>query len=478
MILFSIENNNQFAKINSPELLSLIREQFSTVNPTFGRANFNNKYTPRRLYAITPAGKFDIGLYGNIISFLRKENLLFLENRDVISVYNPSLNYCTIQPLNLSLREYQTESINNCLNHGRGVVVLPTGAGKTLTIATLINTIKNYHKDFKFLIIVPTIQLIKQTYEDFISYGVPATIVSKWSGDEELNTNTTIVIAGLQILQSQSEKYKEYLASINILIVDECHKLRKKNEFNEVIKLIKTSHKFGFTGTLPSELLDQWNIVGKIGPILYEKQSIELRDNKQIANIHVQILIFNYINKPTLSSPNMFSPTKAYEEETEFIINSSLRNNKIASLCANLEKNALVVCERISHGTLLYNTLSNICKFKKIYFIQGSVDVEVREQIRMLMEKENNIICIAISKIFAEGINIKNLHYIIFASSSKAKIKILQTIGRGVRLHPLKTKLYIFDIADNLRYGNKHLKERIKLYETEKIKFKTSEIQI
>ena len=91
---------------------------------------------------------------------------------------------------------------------------------------------------------------------------------------------------------------------------------------------------------------------------------------------------------------------------------------------------------------------------------------------------EHNIICVAISKIFSEGINIKNLHYIVFAASGKAKIKILQTIGRGVRLHPLKNMLYIFDIADSLRYSSKHLKERIKLYDTEKIQYKETEIQI
>jgi superfamily II DNA or RNA helicase len=229
---------------------------------------------------------------------------------------------------------------------------------------------------------------------------------------------------------------------------------------------------------MPSDLLDQWNIIGKMGPILYEKQSITLRDSKQIANIHIQILIFNYINKPALSAPNSLSPTKAFDEEIQFLINSSKRNEKISTICKNTDKNTLVVCERISHGEALYNSLIQTCQNKKIYFIQGSVDVAVREEIRALMEKENNIVCIAISKIFAEGINIKNLHYIVFAASGKAKIKILQTIGRGVRLHPLKNMLYIFDIADNLRYSNKHLKERIKLYETEKIQFKTSEIQI
>lgn len=478
MISFSIEKNTHTACIDSTNSLSLIRERFSISNPLFGRNKFGNKFTPRRLYAVTASGKFDIGMYGEIINFCKKENLPYTENSILLDYYNPSFTSFEIQSLKLSLRDYQEESINCSLSQGRGVIVLPTGAGKTLTIATLINSILHYRPHFKVLIIVPTIQLIRQTYSDFLEYGIDIKSISKWSGEDIPDTTCNIVVAGLQILQSQSEKFKDYLNSINILIIDECHKLRKKNEINNLLKNINTPHKFGFTGTMPSDLLDQWNIIGKIGPVLYEKQSITLREGKQIANIHIQILLFNYINKPSLSSPNSFSPTKAFDEEIEFIINSSQRNQKISAICKNTDKNTLVVCERISHGEILYSTIKAQCPDKKVYFIQGSVEVSLREEIRSLMEKEHNIVCIAISKIFAEGINIKNLHYIVFAASGKAKIKILQTIGRGVRLHPLKNMLYIFDIADNLRYSNKHLKERIKLYETEKIQYKTSEIQI
>jgi superfamily II DNA or RNA helicase len=478
MISFSLEKNTQTVSLISDKFLSLIRERFSIVNPAFGRGRFANQFTPRRLYAITASGKFDIGIYGEIINFCREENIPFTENKDVTSFYAPAFREYNIQPLNLQLREYQRESVTELLKNGRGVVVLPTGAGKTLTIATLINTILFYNKPYKVLIIVPTIQLIRQTYSDFVEYGIDSNLISKWSGDDAPNFDCNIVIAGSQILQSQSKNIKSYLNSINILVVDECHKLRKKNEINNILKEINTCNKFGFTGTMPSDLLDQWNIKGKLGPILYQKESITLRDDKQIANIYIQILLFNYINKPSLSSPNSFSPTKAFDEEIEFLINSSQRNKKIAAICSNTDKNTLVVCERISHGEALYSTLKQTCSTKQIYFIQGSVDVSTREEIRSLMEREHNIVCIAISKIFAEGINIKNLHYIVFAASGKAKIKILQTIGRGVRLHPLKNMLYIFDIADNLRYSNKHLKERIKLYETEKIHYKTTEIQI
>ena len=475
MTTFEFDKNQQQATISSNSL-SLIREHFSIANPVYGRSRFGNKFTPKRLYTITPTGKFDIGLYQEITNFLKSENIVY-SSTNTSSAINPCLP-CNIAQLNLSLREYQTESVELALKFGRGVIVLPTGAGKTLAIATLCQSIYNTFQNYKFIIIVPTIQLIKQTYKDFIDYGIDPTIISKWSGDDEPDFKASIMIAGLQILQSQYTKNIEYLNSINVVIIDECHKLRKQNEINKILKNFKTPNRFGFTGTMPSSILDQWNIIGKIGPVLYERQSIELRQNKQIANILIQILHFNYLNKPQISSPNSISPTKAFDEEIDFLINSESRNKKIATICKNTDKNTLVVVERIIHGKLLYDTLIQICDTKKIFFIQGSVDVSVREEVRNIMEKEHNIVCIAISKIFAEGINIKNLHYIVFAASGKAKIKILQTIGRGVRLHPLKTMLYIFDIADSLYYSSKHLKERIKLYDTEKIPYKTAEIQV
>ena len=96
-----------------------------------------------------------------------------------------------------------------------------------------------------------------------------------------------------------------------------------------------------------------------------------------------------------------------------------------------------------------------------------AVEVEERDRVKRLMEENNNIICVAISKIFSTGINIRNLHYIVFAHGGKAKIKIVQSIGRGLRLHNSKEEVIIFDIADNLRYGIEHMKRRMQLYTRE-----------
>ena len=125
----------------------------------------------------------------------------------------------------------------------------------------------------------------------------------------------------------------------------------------------------------------------------------------------------------------------------------------------------------IEHGEKLYSILKKANPDKKVYFIRGDVDVKDRDKVKAVMENKQNVICIAISKIFSTGVNIKNLHYIVFASGGKAKVKLIQSIGRGLRWHKDKKDVIIIDIADNLMYGTKHYMKRKKIYKGENIRY-------
>ena len=131
----------------------------------------------------------------------------------------------------------------------------------------------------------------------------------------------------------------------------------------------------------------------------------------------------------------------------------------------------------IEHGQLLYESVTKHNPDKQVYYIKGDVDITERERVRELMEKHNDVTIIAISKIFSTGINIKNLHYIVFAGGGKAKIKIIQSIGRGLRLHKGRKELIIIDITDLLTYGIKHGNQRKNLYDEEEINYETSSIK-
>jgi superfamily II DNA or RNA helicase len=469
----------------SGDLFEDIREAFSVKNEAafFVRKRYG-RFLPQRLYSITPTGRFEPGLYFEIRKYLTtKQYVGDVKTDDLLyDIIKPSKKWekntqynTEVVPLALPLRDYQEEIVKKALSIGRGTIVLATAGGKTLTAASLLTKLFLLHgSSFKCLYIVPDLGLVEQTTGDFKSYNVPFS-VSKWTGNNPLDDNPgNVIVANLGILQSKNTDLS-WIANIDALVVDEVHKIRKGNEVNEIIKLIKTPIRFGFTGTMPESFMDQWNIIGKIGPIIYEKHSHELRLENYVSNVQVQILKLRYSEDPfkdtTISSANL------YREEQRFLMRSQFRNNVIGKLSCKLTNNTLILVDYIEHGETLYKTIKQLCPNKQIYFIRGEVEVTEREKIRALIENRTDVVVVAISKIFSTGINIKNLHFIVFACGGKAKIKIVQSIGRGLRLHKDKDKLIIFDIADEFKYSTAHMEKRINLYEKEKIQYSIKEIQ-
>jgi superfamily II DNA or RNA helicase len=328
-------------------------------------------------------------------------------------------------------------------------------------------------KILKTLVLVPSIQLVEQTANDFSEYGLLD--VSKWSGQNEYNPDSSIVVAGTQILMSENTD-RSVLNDVELLLIDEVHSLKRGNKINELLKFINTDFRFGFTGTMPSLKIDQWNIIGKLGPITYEQKTHTLKENAYVSDFKIVILKISHLSQPKKTSSLL--PAGAFLEELEFLQNNKRRNEIIVNLANKLSENTLIMVDRIEHGEFLFNLLKNTCEQNRpVYFIQGNTEMETRESIRSLMDSRRDVIVVAISKIFSTGINIPNLHNIIFTSAGKAKIKIMQSIGRVLRLHPTKIIATIFDIADNTKYSKKHLEERKKMYELEKYNYAEKEIK-
>jgi len=483
MISISFDDKKRLG-ILSGDLFNEIREHFSVKNEAARFARRFSRFIPQRTYAITPTGRFEPCIYFEIKKFLT--NNQYPQTIEITPEFlheiapanntwhkNPTFSLKPY-PLALELRDYQSEIVTKALTLGRGTVMLATAGGKTLTMASLLSNIWTMNKNFKCLIIVPDLSLAEQTSSDFLSYKVPFT-TSKWTGSSELNPSTNTVVANLGILQSKNSDLT-WIEDIDVLVIDEVHKLRRGNEINKLIKKIKTPFRFGFTGTLPEDNLDQWNIIGKIGPVIYEKSSYQLRLESFVTPATVVAFLLNYKIKPVYPEYN-YNATDKYRTETEFLIKNSFRNNFLAKLSNKIQKNTLILIDYIEHGLILEALFNSVLTNKRVYFIRGEVEVEEREKIKKAMEEADNVVVIAISKIFSTGINIKNLHYIVFAGGGKSKIKILQSIGRGLRLHKDKDKLIIVDIADNLIYGEQHFLKRKTLYEKENITYQIKEIQ-
>lgn len=446
-----------------------VREHFSVKNQAAVFARKRGFFAPERTYVITPTGRIEPHFYTELIKFSRQNeepyNIVLSESFKKLFTPKLKLEYLD-KKLRLELRDYQQEVVKTALKSGHGVIELATAGGKTLIMSALLENIYHQNPNFKCLLIVPDLGLVNQSFNDFKDYNVSYNY-STWTGTSELNLSTNVIIANLGILQSELSD-TEWTESVDLLIVDEVHKVRRGNKINKLLKKIYTIHRFGFTGTLPEDILDQWNIFSKFGSVIYSKASHELKLEKYVTPAKVTALILNYKTQPVFTKTKDTTPADEYINEIKFLLTNQYRNSVIKHLCEKFDNNSLILVDLIDHGESILNTLKDM-PGKEVYFIRGEVEVEERKRVQDLMEKQTNICVIAISKIFSTGINIKNLHYLIFAGGGKAKVKIVQSIGRGLRLHEDKKELIIFDIADNLKYGLMHYTKRKKLYLQEKI---------
>ena len=490
------------------DFLDVIREHFSIKNPNARvLQRIIGFHAPLRQYAITNNGRFEFGLYFDIIRFLKTQNLTCeIITTDILKELlcsNFNLKNNEIKKLSLPLRYYQENAVQKCIKFGYGNIIVGTAGGKTLLMASLIETIRNNSsKLFTTLLILPA-HLVEQTYKDFINYGIPKEKISQWSGDHKFEKQDIIIVSSktlesclvtfknlklsfnteieafkdkekerMKKWKCERTKYLQLLNNVDLLLIDECHTLRKNNKINKILNFFPTQHKFGFTGTMPESLLDQWNIIGKIGPILEDVSSYKLREEGFISKAHSTILQITYKN-PINSDIDFKKPTEAYKQECNFIFENEYRNKIISYFAEKFDNNILILVNQLKHGEILLELLKKNIPQKGIFFVRGSMITEERENIRQLMENVDNVVCIAMSKIFSTGINITNIHCIIFALAGKAKIRMLQSIGRGLRLHEKKDTLEIIDIVDNLRYSLLHFNRRMMYYDKEKINYET-----
>jgi len=469
---YNANTNRLVMRCDDADLFQVIREHFSVENENARFARRYNRFAPSRKYIITGTGTCELGIYWEIRKFLVKEqiNTEITTSPNLKKALNVGLSVDLCDDFNFKLRDYQEDVVRKALNLGRGTCVLGTGAGKTFITAALIENFFRNSPDpdtFKCLMLVPDLGLVTQTYDEFINCGSTFKL-TKWTGKIKPDLTANVIIANIGIIQSRFEE-NDWLKYVDLLIVDEAHKISSGNKISKIVHKIKTQNKYGFTGTLPESLVDKWSIIGKLGPVIYEKSSYELRLEDHLANVNVKVLELNYTQRINYTTHNR------YREELDFVYENADRNNFLTKLCDKLPNNILLLVNHIKHGEELQEYLKK-AKTKQVYFIRGEVAVEEREEIKQIMENHDNVVCIAISAIFSTGINIKNLHNIIFAAGGKSFIRTVQSIGRGLRKHASKDKLIIMDICDNLPYGKRHSEKRKAIYDKEKISYK--EVQV
>ena len=363
-------------------------------------------------------------------------------------------------------RDYQIDGVYDALKHNRKLLISPTASGKSLMIYSIVR----YYVERKqnTLIVVPTTSLVEQMYKDFADYGWDVgSFCHKIYAGRERETNSQVIITTWQSIYKLPRKYFE---RFSVVVGDEAHQFKSKSLISIMTKLSDAKYRYGFTGTLDGTQTHKWVLEGLFGPSYKIIKTDELMKKGHVATLDINVLLLKH-------PPNKF---ENFEEEVQYIIGHHRRNNFIKNLALDLKGNTLILFARVEkHGEPLYNLInnSNIIENRRVFFVHGGVDTEDREEIRDITERENNAIIVASYGTFSTGINIKNLHNVIFASPSKSRIRNLQSIGRVLRKGNKKTSATLYDIADDISYKSRknytlnHLIERIKIYAEENFNY-------
>jgi superfamily II DNA or RNA helicase len=329
-------------------------------------------------------------------------------------------------------------------------------------------------KNQKILVVVPTTSLVSQMYGDFRDYGldVDSCCHQIYSGREKTNEFPVTITTWQSVYKLDRTFFEDY----NVVIGDEAHLFKSKSLISIMSKLHHAKYRFGFTGTLDGTQTHKWVLEGLFGPSYKVTQTAELMKQGHLSQLDIQCLVLKH-------PPQRF---ETYEDEIQYLISHEQRNKFITNLSLDLKGNTLVLFSRVeTHGAILYDLINkNKKNDRKVFFVHGGVDAEERELVREITERESDAIIVASYGTFSTGINIKNLHNVIFASPSKSRIRNLQSIGRVLRKGKNKNKAVLYDISDDCtiqsrkNYTLNHLIERIKVYNEEKFNYEIITIQL
>lgn len=386
--------------------------------------------------------------------------------------------------IEIAVRDFQTEAYALALRRRRILVESPTGSGKSLLAYLYIRKLLDSKKAKKILLVVPTIGLVNQMIGDFKDYSSK----NGWDAESECHaiyqgkakeSNKPVFVSTWQSIYSlPSEFFKQFDAVIG----DEAHKFQAKSLIAIMTQLVNAKYRMGMSGSLDDSLVHQLVLEGLFGPLHRTISTVELQKRGELADLDIKCILL----KHSPEAARLLAKHKDYNTEVNYLISNVRRNRFISNLALSLNGNTIVFYQYVkNHGQILYDLISGSNNGKrKVYHIHGKVDSETRNEIRKIVNLDKNAIIVASEGTTGTGINIPNLHFIIKAMPSKARVRTLQTIGRALRIGDSKTHAVIFDIADDLAHKSRknhtltHFVERLKIYIEQKFKFKIYKINL
>ena len=237
-------------------------------------------------------------------------------------------------------------------------------------------------------------------------------------------------------------------------------------------------YRFGLTGTLDGTETHRLVLEGLFGQVKKIITTKELIDRGTLAQLEIDCIVLKHTEEEAQRVRYY-----TYAEEINYIVSHEKRNKFIERLCKNITGNTLLLFQLVEkHGSLLYNELKKLDR--KVFFVYGGTTTDTREKIRAITELEKDAIIVASYGTFSTGINIRNIHNIVFASPSKSRVRVLQSIGRGLRQTDKKDTIKLFDVSDNLSYKSRpnytyrHFTQRLNIYKEEQFKYEINRINL
>jgi len=388
-------------------------------------------------------------------------------------------------------RDYQIDAAFKILKYRRCLAELATSAGKTLISFMIVAYMMEKLNKKKILFIVPNVSLVLQATGDFEEYNksrIQLKIQQIYSG-VKIRPSSNIVIGTYQSLVKKDE---EYFSQFDVVMVDETHKA-KANSIQKIMdKCWHCDYRFGLSGTIPKRgTVNRLSLMSAMGPLVTQVKANYLQDEGYIAKCKVLQIHMDYATvaqKESFAflSKNPIDRQRLFSLEQNFINENEKRLDFVCQVVKKSTSNSLVLFHKIAYGEKLYQKLRSITD-KKVYYVDGSINADLREEFKRRMEKNDDVIIVASYGTFSTGISIKNIHNIFFTESFKSEVIIRQSIGRGLRQHHSKDIVKIYDFIDDFRYKDdeldwmnyiyRHGQERRKIYKEEKFPFELQNIR-
>lgn len=366
----------------------------------------------------------------------------------------------------ITLRDYQVQVINNFLKNPQCLQEVATGAGKTIITATLSKICEKYGRT---LIIVPNKSLVEQTEEDFVNCKLD---VGVYYGDrKDLNkTHTIATWQSLNILEKKSHDFEEdvltlaeFLHGVRTVIVDEVHMAKA-----EVLKKLLTHNlanapiRWGLTGTIPKENFEYQALRASLGDVINHVTAHDLQQKGVLSQCHVNIV-----------QTAEYREFRTYPDEHKFLVTDENRLNYLAAFISKIKDsgNTLVLVDRIESGNFLKNAIADSV------FISGEVKTKDRKEEYDEIKTSDNKVIVATYGVAAVGINIPRIFNLVLLEPGKSFVRVIQSIGRGIRKAEDKDFVQIWDITATTKYAKRHLTERKKFYKDAKYPFTIDKVK-